>query len=117
MDFVQRPSCLHISTIHGVLGLFLSRYGAGIGLSPQLKVISEVQEKLMIKKLIRSLNQTSPEFATHFQNLLEVVEFSDLLSAEGPAGQRYCMNSASMRFVPKEELEAQGYGKYLSLFK
>lgn len=35
----------------------------------------------------------------------------------GPAGQRYCMNSASMRFIPKEELEAQGYGKYLSLFK
>lgn len=81
VDFVQRPSCLHISTIHGVLGLFLSRYGAGIGLSPQLKVISEVQEKLMIKKLIRSLNQNNQEFGKSFQSLLETVEFSDLLSS------------------------------------
>ena len=34
-----------------------------------------------------------------------------------PAGLRYCMNSAAMRFIPVSRLAAEGYGKYLPLFQ
>lgn len=41
--------------------------------------------------------------------------FTDGTKEKG--GLRYCINSASLRFIPKEKMQEEGYGEYLPLVK
>ncbi|GIL18450.1 MAG: hypothetical protein BroJett040_22010 [Oligoflexia bacterium] len=79
IEFVQKQSHLHISTIHGVLSIFLSRFGGMVGLPPQFTVIGEDQEIILIKKIIRQILRESTQGRVHLDILLESYSLSDLI--------------------------------------
>jgi peptide-methionine (R)-S-oxide reductase len=88
----------------------LDKYDAGCGWPSFTKPIDEeelTEKKDMSHGMIRT-EVRSKEADSHLGHV-----FND---GPNPTGLRYCMNSAAMKFIPKEELDEKGYGQYLRLF-
>jgi peptide-methionine (R)-S-oxide reductase len=88
----------------------LDKYDAGCGWPAFTRPISKVKENLdsslgMLRTEVRSTQANS-----HLGHV-----FPD--GPQDKGGLRYCINAAALRFIPVSELEAQGYGEYLKLFR
>ena len=90
----------------------LDKFQSGCGWPSFAKPIDK---KLIAEKEDKSYHMTRTEVRSKLGDAHLGHVFDD-----GPkqlGGLRYCINSASLRFIPKEDMKKEGYGEYLVLFK
>ncbi len=87
------------------------KYDSGCGWPSFTKPIDS---RFLIKKMDTTLGMSRIEVKSKIAGSHLGHLFDD---GPAPTHLRYCINSASLRFIPKEDLEKEGYGEYLRLFK
>jgi peptide methionine sulfoxide reductase msrA/msrB len=87
------------------------KFDAGCGWPSFTKPLrkNEIEEKLDTSHGMRRIEVRSKTANSHLGHVFE--------DGPAPLGTRYCINSASIRFVPKEKLEDEGYGQFKYLFE
>jgi peptide methionine sulfoxide reductase msrA/msrB len=88
------------------------KYDSGTGWPSFVKPIDPIDVTLHEDK---GLFTTRVEVRSHYADSHLGHVFDD--GPQDRGGKRYCMNSAALLFISKEEMEAKGYGRYLSLFE
>ena len=89
----------------------LDQYDAGCGWPSFTKPIKrqDIEEKLDTSYGMRRIEVRSKTSDSHLGHVFD--------DGPGPDKARYCINSAALRFISKDELEENGYGQYRSLFE
>lgn len=103
---------IYVDVVTGrVLFSSTDKYDSGTG---WLSFTKPIDENALVSHVDTSLGMTRTEVRSTEGNCHLGHVFNDGPKDRG--GRRFCMNSAALRFVPREEMAAQGYGEYLGLF-